>query len=322
MNSNIHPQPAQPVPWLGILVGLCAASIGALYTVFARQGLAQGLAPWDLTFLRFAVAGVLTLPILAIALYAKADALRKQWRIWLAVAVLAGPLFGLLMFGALHFAPASHAAVFPFTAMSVMGMLMGAIFLGDRITLRRIAGVSIVIVGLVVLAGLSSASLQGSTLLGDLLFITAGTMWAGFGILLRKYQLNPLLATAVISFVALITYVPLYWLITGAQTLTAASLPTVLTQVLVQGVIAGVGTLYTYGKMVSILGPSRAAIFPALAPGIAALLAWPVLNHLPNAAELTGLALAVLGLVVSVTTFRLMPSAFSSFLSKPITIAS
>ena len=136
-------------------------------------------------------------------------------------------------------------------------------------------------------------------------------MWAGFGILLRKHKLNPVLATAVISFAALVTYVPLYLIVTGAKTLQAASLPTVLTQVLVQGVIAGGGTLYTYGKMVSLLGPARASIFPALAPGIAALMAWPVLGHLPSGAELTGLALAIAGLIISVTTFSLIPSYFS-----------
>jgi drug/metabolite transporter (DMT)-like permease len=312
MNTST-PAPSTPaLPWLGILIGLCAASIGALYTVFARQGLAQGLAPWDLTFLRFAVAGLITLPILALAIYRQWPAMRVQWRIWLAVSILAGPLFGMLMFGALHFAPASHAAVFPFTAMSVMGMVMSAIFLGDRITARRIVGVLIVIGGLVVLAGLSKESLHGRALLGDLLFIVAaGTMWAGFGILLRKHKLNPMLATAVISFAALITYVPLYLMLTGAQSLQAASSHTVLTQVLVQGVIAGGGTLYTYGKMVSLLGPARAAIFPALAPGIAALLAWPVLGHVPSGAELAGLSLAITGLIISVTSFQRVPTYFS-----------
>ncbi len=310
MNSPTPALASPPIPWLGILVGLCAASIGALYTVFARQGLAQGLAPWDLTFLRFAVAGVLTLPILAIAISTQWPLLRQKWRIWLAVSLLAGPLFGMLMFGALHFAPPSHAAVFPFTAMSVMGMVMAAIFLGDRITLRRVIGIVIVISGLVVLAGLNVASVQGNALIGDLLFIAAGTMWAGFGILLRKHKLNPVLATAVISFAALMTYVPLYLVLTGAQTLKAVALPTLLTQVLVQGVIAGGGTLYTYGKMVSLLGPARAAIFPALAPGIAALMAWPVLGHVPRSTELIGLTLAITGLIISVTTFRLVPSFF------------
>jgi drug/metabolite transporter (DMT)-like permease len=316
MNSiPITSPPAQgvptPLPVLGLLVGLCAASIGALYTVFARYGIQHGMTPWDLTFLRFAVAGVITLPILVMAKPDQKAQMRRQWRIWLAVALLAGPLFGLLMFGALYLAPASHAAVFPFAAMSVMGLVMTSVFLGDVLTARKGIGIFIVISGLLVLAGLSASSLQGKALLGDALFVLAGTLWAGFGILLRKYKLAPLLATAVVSLFALLTYVPVYLLATHAQNLLTVGTKVLWIEILVQGVIAGGGTLYTYATMVRLLGPARAAVFPALAPGIAALMAWPVLGHLPASNELAGLAMVVCGLLVSVTTFRLLPSIFN-----------
>lgn len=97
---------------LGIGVGLMAASIGALYTVFARWGMAKGLASPDLTALRFGVAGLVTAPLLLMALAHQRKALFEKWRVWLAVSLLAGTPFGLLMFGALQFAPTSHAAVF------------------------------------------------------------------------------------------------------------------------------------------------------------------------------------------------------------------
>lgn len=303
MDRNNQSSPASGVPIAGILVGLCAASIGALYTVFARLGIAQGMTPWDLTFLRFAVAGVLTLPILAYALVKDGAAMQAQWKQWLAIALLAGPLFGLLMFGALYFAPPSHAAVFPFTAMSVMGMIMAAVFLGDRITLRKASGIAIVIAGLVVLAGLNAASFKGLAFVGDVLFVAAGTMWAGFGVILRRYRLDPIRATAVISFFALMTYVPIYLWTTGIGQLSAIHPPLFWIEVLVQGVVAGGGTLFTYAKMVSLLGPARAALFPALAPALAALMAWPVLDHIPGPAELIGLLLAITGLVICVTTF-------------------
>lgn len=61
------------------------------------------------------------------------------------------------------------------------------------------------------------------------------------------------------------------------------------------------GTLYSYAKMVTLLGPARAAVFPALAPGLAALMAWPVLGHVPSGFEALGLGLAIFGLLVSVT---------------------
>ena len=178
----------------GVAVGLVAASIGALYTVFARWGVAHGLAAQDMTVLRFGVAGLVMLPVLWLALRHDAAGLFARWRVWLAVSLLAGPPFGLLMFGALQWAPASHAAVFPFTAMSVMGTLMAAAFLGDRLTVRKGVGIAVVVTGLVVLSGLSLSSMTPRAMLGDLMFIAAGTLWAGFGIVSRKHRLPPLLA--------------------------------------------------------------------------------------------------------------------------------
>ncbi|XVJ68431.1 MAG: DMT family transporter [Rhizobacter sp.] len=285
----------------GVATGLVAASIGALYTVFARWSVAHGLAAPDMTVLRFGVAGLVTLPVLWWALRRDAAQLLARWRVWLAVSLLAGPPFGLLMFGALQWAPASHAAVFPFTAMSVMGTLMAAAFLGDRLTARKLSGIAIVVVGLVVLSGVNLASLTPQALLGDAMFLAAGSLWAGFGIVSRKHQLPPLLATAVISFFALITYVPAYFVFVGADRLLAAAPQVLAVEVLVQGLIAGAGTLYTYSRMVALLGPARAAVFPALAPGIAALIAWPVLGHVPTTVELVGMGLAMVGLAVSVT---------------------
>jgi drug/metabolite transporter (DMT)-like permease len=291
----------------GLLVGLIAASIGALYTVFARWGISRGMDSSDMTFLRFGVAGVVTLPVLALALWRDARALFSRWCSWLAVALLAGPLFGLLMFTALQWAPAAHAAVFPFTAMSVMGTLMSAIFLGDRLTPRKAVGITVVVAGLVVLSGLEIRSLAGRALWGDALFIAAGTLWAGFGIVMRKQRLDPLLATAIISFVALVTYVPTYLATVGIQRLLAVAPAVLWTEAIVQGLIAGAGTLYTYAKMVALLGPARAAVFPALAPGIAAFLAWPVLGHVPTGIEAAGLLIAVTGLLITVTAGSVRP---------------
>lgn len=111
----------------GAAVGLLAAGIGALYTVYARWGIARGLESPDLTALRFGVAGLVTLPILVMAWRKDRQVLILRWKLWLLISLLAGTPFGLLTFGALQLAPASHSAVFPFAAMSIIGMLLGAI---------------------------------------------------------------------------------------------------------------------------------------------------------------------------------------------------
>ena len=158
-----------------------------------------------------------------------------------------------------------------------------------------------VLAGLVIVSGIDASSFTGRTLLGDAMFIAAGTLWAGFGVLLRKHRLDPVLATSVIAFTSLASYVPVYLWATGATGLLAASREVFWTEALVQGLIAGCGTLFTYAKMVSILGPSRAAVFPALAPGLAALMAWPILGHMPQGSEVMGLVLVIAGLLFAVT---------------------
>jgi drug/metabolite transporter (DMT)-like permease len=163
-------------------------------------------------------------------------------------------------------------------------------------------GITVVLSGLVLVSGVDAASLTLRASLGDVMFLAAGTLWAGFGIVLRKHRLDPLLATAVISISALLTYVPFYLVFIGGEGLALATPFVFWVEVLVQGVIAGAGTLYTYSKMVSLLGPSRAAVFPALAPGLAALMAWPLLGHVPAQLEATGLLLVMTGLIVAVTT--------------------
>lgn len=288
----------------GIAVGLAAALIGALYVVFARWGIERGATAPDLTALRFGVAGLILLPFLVWRIARDRDAILAQWRVWLAVSALAGTPFGLMMFGALQFAPASHAAVFPFAAMSIMGMVMAALVLGDRITARKATGIAVVLGGLILISGVDAASFTARGLLGDGMFIAAGTIWAGFGILLRRHRLDPVLATAVIAVSALLTYVPVYLWQLGFASLGALPVNVLLVEVVVQGVIAGTGTLFTYAKMVAILGPSRASIFPALAPGLAALVAWPVLGAVPGVAELTGLLAVIAGLIWAVTPPR------------------
>ena len=295
------PVRAEPHLFLGIVVGLVAASIGALYTVVARLGIANGLASSDLTFLRFFVAGLVTFPVLAWHWRRDPQVLTSQWRVWLSISLMAGPLFGLLMFSAFQLAPPSHAAVFPFSTISVMGTIMAALFLGDRITLRKALGIAIVLCGLFVLSGLQLSSLTRQSLTGDALFVAAGVLWAGFGIVLRRYRLEPMLATAVISLFAVVTYVPIYLIAIGTHRLLQASFDAVMLQVLVQGLLAGAGSLYTYAKMVSLLGAARAAVFPAIAPGLASLMAWPILGHVPDFAEALGLGLSISGLLITVT---------------------
>src|SRR3979411_2804076 len=125
-------------------------------------------------------------------------------------------------------------------------------------------------------------------------------MWAGFGVVMRKFRLDPILATTVAGVFGLATYVPFYLATEGIDRLPHAGGSLRGIEVWVQGVFAGTGLVYTYARAVQCLGAARAAIFPALVPGFATLMGWPVLGHIPTLTEAIGLTLAIAGLLGNV----------------------
>jgi hypothetical protein len=110
-----------------------------VYIVFVRWGIAQDLGAAGPTVLRVGVAVCsprqsCIAPRGAIGRPSYGDAgLGPRWPFSLRRHLAPGVR-------ALHFAPASHGAVLPFVAMSVMGVVLGWIFLGERMSARKIGG--------------------------------------------------------------------------------------------------------------------------------------------------------------------------------------
>lgn len=88
----------------------------------------------------------------------------------------------------------------------------------------------------------------------------------------------------------------------GLQGLAApAALPPAMLaqQVLVQGVLSGVVAVFAFGRAAQLIGPARAAAFPALVPGVAILAGIPVIREVPATIQLAGLLVATAGLLIT-----------------------
>src|SRR5207245_4965339 len=129
-----------------------------------------------------------------------------------------------------------------------------------------------VIAGILTPSRISAASLTGRASIGDMLFIAAGSLWAGFGVVMRRFRLDPMLATTVAGVFGLAVYVPFYFATEGVDRLAHADGSLVAIEVWGQGVLAGPGTGYTYARAGQIMGAARAALLPALIPGLAPLM--------------------------------------------------
>lgn len=282
----------------GLWFGCIAAAIWASYSVLARYAIIHGLAPADLTFFRFATAAVLMAPLLLRNSGRRAIG-GIPWSRALALAVCAGPGFSLLFMGGFKFAPLAHGGVIGPASITVFGMLLAVLMLGETLLLPRLLGLAIVLVGLATLGGEGLLHAGGQIWIGDLMFIAAGALWAMFGILLRRWSIDAIRGTAVVAVISCAIYVPIFLLTADLSRIAHAGFAAISLQVVFQGVLAGVVAVFAFGRTVSLLGAGRAALFPSLVPGLAVILAVPILGEIPTALQISGLLLVSLGLAVA-----------------------
>jgi drug/metabolite transporter (DMT)-like permease len=60
-------------------------------------------------------------------------------------------------------------------------------------------------------------------------------------------------------------------------------------------VLAGAGGIYLFTRAVALLGPGRAAVFPALVPGFTMLIGYLSLGVVPTLVQLAGFAIVTVG---------------------------
>ena len=81
----------------------------------------------------------------------------------------------------------------------------------------------------------------------------------------------------------------------------AAPMQEIIIQATFQGFLSGFLALILYTRAVAILGAARGAVFATLVPGVAILLAIPVLDEMPNLLEISGVLAVTAGMVYSLS---------------------
>jgi len=260
--------------------------------VATRHGLKIGFTPSDLLMHRFLWSGIVFLPLVLRAGIGNLGGI--GWGRGLVLMVLGGPVMSLISYTGFLFVPLGHGSVIQPSSATLGGLLLAAVFLHERIPPSRVLGAVAIVGGLVVIGAESIGHIGPDGVLGDLLFVATGFMFAVFGTLLRHWRVNAFSAATVISVLSL-SLLPLYAASGGFARVATLGLGENALQALAQGILAGPAALYLFAFSIQTIGVARAAVFPATVPALTILIGWLVLGEPPTALQAAGLVTVLCG---------------------------
>ena len=286
-------QPAGPAAGhSAYLCGFAAVSIWASWSVITRLAVTTSLDAWDIVALRFGVAGVLMAPILVQRGLARD---RLGWRGLAVIIAGTGAPYALVAAVGLRFAPAYDGGALNPGCMPLFVALIAALVLGEKLSIARQLGLSLILAGALIIVGWRAAAWSPSRTFGDALFLFAAFLTACFTVVMRQAKLDPLHVAALVSTGSLMIYLPIYLALHGTC-LAQLPLAEITVQAIFQGVLVTIVSLLLYGRAVAILGASGGAAFGALVP---ALLAIPLLGEWPNETDWVGILLISAGVYLT-----------------------
>src|ERR1700752_2420748 len=195
----------------GAFFGLAAVSIWAANIVVAGLGLKASLTPWDISAIRFGVAGLLLVPIL----WRRGLAFDRLGWVGLAALVFGGAPAVLLANAGLLFAPAAHAgALFP-GVMPLAVALLATVILHEPFTDAKKIGFVLILLGVLGVAWGAGGAIGSGQTIGQALFLGSALAWACYTIAMRRARLDGLHAAGIAAVGALFLYMPVYLFVEG-----------------------------------------------------------------------------------------------------------
>ncbi|TGV10605.1 DMT family transporter [Mesorhizobium sp. M8A.F.Ca.ET.173.01.1.1] len=274
---------------LAVIAGLAMIAIYAAQFVAARFSLREHLTATDMAGLRFAGAGAVFLPIVWRRGLATMTAL--GWRRGLTLAALAGLPYPLIINWGLTHAPAAHAAALCPASIVFFSFLLS--LFRESASRRRIVGVATIIAGLSLFIAPARTG-AGDVLFGDLLFVGSGAMFSTYAVLVQRWRVEPVTATA---SVVLLSCLPLPLLYVFAPSgLHAAAGAEIASQIVIQGLLAGAVAMFLYTYIVDQLGSQAASLFLPGVPIATVMVGMVVLGETPLAIQCVAIAIMAAGM--------------------------
>ncbi|WP_298839734.1 DMT family transporter [uncultured Roseobacter sp.] len=208
-----------------------------------------------------------------------------------------GAPFTLLVGYGLGLAPVAHAGALVPGLMPVFAFGLACMFLGQRLSRRYVVSVFFILSGAaaIVLRGAGHAATQDPSA-GHLLFLLGALCWACFTVTIRAFGIPAFLATAVVGTVSAALLFPV-WMLSDLSNFSEAHWTDIAFQAVFQGIISGLVSLVAFSRALRLIG-GQASALSALTPGVATLLAVPVLGQTPHSIDVLAIVFVVTGLII------------------------
>ncbi|MBF9198243.1 DMT family transporter [Microvirga terrestris] len=279
---------------IGWLAAFATVTIWGVWAVATRHAVTHDLPPAAVGLLRFGVPALVLLPFSwGAGLFPKGLSVLKG----LALLGSGAPFFLIVALG-MQFAPAAEIGPLLPGTMPLFVALIGWLAFGERVGGVRLAGFTLILIGVVCIGGYGLLLAGNGAWRGHALLLTGACLWGIYTHAYRRSGLSALQAAALIALWSVLILLPF-----GTPPLIRAfgsglAVPLIL-QIVFQGLLSGVAGIVLYGVAVDRLGASRAAAVSPIAIVLAALIAIPVLGEFPEPAALVGIAMATLGVVLA-----------------------
>lgn len=290
---------------------MLALALAALFwsgNFIAGRALRGQIDPLTLNFSRWALALVLMTPFVWRDVVANMPALRREWRLILALGATGIAAFHTLVYFALQRTTATNALLI--LALAPAATVAGAAaFRSEPLSRFQFFGSLLSLIGAVLLItrGKAPAS-AGAFNAGDLLMVLAVAVWAAYSLLLRRRPADlPQGVTLGASIVvALVFLAPLLFLFAPTP-VAAVSSPKVLVCIVYVALFASALGFLFWSHGVSQLGPARASQFVQLMPLFGAALSYLILGETLTTAQIVGAMLVMCGIAIAERWFADAP---------------
>lgn len=292
---------AAPAPALhGYLAALATVVIWAGFILISRLGGKTGLTGWDIVALRLGTASLVLLPF-SLKLPAGTWRDGKLWTL----ALSGGLTFLVLVYAGLKLAPAAHGGILMPGMQPFLVTAMAWLILGARPPRQRVLALVPIALGMLCVAIPSVLGTHGgpSTLLGDVLLLSASLTWAVYSVLVKKWAYDGWLLTRFVALASCLVFMPVYLLFLP-KGLDQVPMSMLVLQALYQGIGPTILAMVLFLKAVTILGAERTGALVALVPVMAGLGAVPLLDEPLTAWLVAGLVLVSSGAFLAARPVR------------------